>query len=151
MMTLCDFKNALRDRIEKKTNMLTVTDSFGGKAERGYALLADEKETSVIDGGRQIQRCFEVSVVILSPKSEEGIMKKRLYETIFPWFELGDRRFVPLGAKDTKKEGRETVTFNVEFCDTLEREEAEVQLMGNITLNIISGGANGITGNSHQL
>lgn len=151
-MTVYDFKNALRDRIERMTNILTVTDRFMGKAERGYALLVSEKESRVIDGGRQLERRFEVSVVIFSNTKEwDGTMKKRLYDSIFPYFEIGDRHFVPLDGRDTKKEGYETITFDVEFCDTLDREEADIQLMGNITLNIISGGANGITGNSHQL
>ncbi len=153
MVTAESFKEALRDRIERMTNYLTVADRFEGKTNGGYAVIVTEKESKIIDGGRQLEKAFEVSVVIFHSKmeNENGTMKKRLYDSIFPYFAIDDRRFVPLEVRDTKKEGSETVTFTVRFCDTLERETAESQLMGNFTFNIISGGTNGITTDSHQL
>ncbi|MBQ2911160.1 MAG: hypothetical protein IJE55_02610 [Clostridia bacterium] len=153
MITAESFKEALKDRIERMTNYLTVADRFEGKAKSGYALIVTEKESKIIDGGRQLDRAFEVTIVIFHSKleSENGTMKKRLYDSIFPYFEVADRRFVPLEVRDTRKEGSETVAFTVRFCDTLDRETPESQLMGNFTFNIISGGTNGITTDSHQL
>ena len=152
MITAEIMKSALCEHIERATNTLTVPDRLDGKAEKGYVVSVKDLGSVIIDGGRQLERTMEIAVIIVHSKMNRdgGTMKKRLFDSLFPYFQIQNRRFVPLDAKDEKKEGMKCITFNVHFCDTLDRDNAEAELMGNIILNI-TGGQNGITTDSHQL
>ena len=152
MITAEIMKTALKNHIERATNTLTVTNRLDGKAEKGYVVSVKDVTSTVIDGGRQLERTMEIAVIIVHSKmnKDDGTMKKRLFDSLFPYFQIENRRFVPLEAKDERREGMECITFNVHFCDTLDREDAESELMGNIILNI-TGGKNGITTDIHQL
>ncbi|MBR4878518.1 MAG: hypothetical protein IKU13_01640 [Clostridia bacterium] len=152
MITINDFTQALADHIEKKTNILTVTDRFKGRTDAGFVVSASEGESNIIAGGTQLERRFDVSVIIFRRNETEGkTMKKRLFDSLFPYFKVCDRYFTPLNAEGKRTENMENIIFNVRFCDALGREQIDYELMGNVRLNIISGGAYGITTDCYQL
>lgn len=153
MIDIEQLKSELAGLLYKKTAVFTAVDRMPSRNDRGYIVTMGENESRIIAGGTQLERSISVSVICLYGKygGVTGGMKKRLYDALFPYFTVCNRRFVPLDARFEREENFSKLVFEISFCDVLDREEYEYSLMSNIKFDIFSGGLNGITADSYQL
>ena len=115
-------QDAVTAYLQKVTGVRTVADKTRGAGE--YPLLAvavREDGTVLVDGGRQAEHTYLVTVTACSDRNRDG--NTALLATLAPHLlrgvPMGDRVLHPL---DVKTEGEE-LTFSLELCVPLPEPE----------------------------
>ena len=115
-------QDAVRLYLQKATGIRTVADKTRVAGE--YPLLAvavREDGTVLVDGGRQAEHTYRVTVTAASDRNRDGntALLSSLTPCLLRGVPMGDRVLHPL---DVKTEGEE-LTFSLELCVPLPEPE----------------------------
>ena len=115
-------QDAVTAYLQKVTGVRTVADKTRGAGE--YPLLAvavREDGTVLVDGGRQAEHTYRVTVTACSDRNRDGntALLSSLAPCLLRGVPMGDRVLHPL---DVKTEGEE-LTFSLELCVPLPEPE----------------------------
>ena len=115
-------QDAVRLYLQKATGIRTVADKTRVAGE--YPLLAvavREDGTVLVDGGRQAEHTYRVTVTAASDRNRDGntALLSSLTPCLLRGVPMGDRVLHPL---DVKTEGEE-LTFSLELCVALPEPE----------------------------
>ena len=132
-------QDAVTAYLQKVTGVRTVADKTRGAGE--YPLLAvavREDGTVLVDGGRQAEHTYLVTVTACSDRNRDGntALLSSLAPCLLRGIPMGDRVLHPL---DVKTEGEE-LTFSLELCVPVPPEdssgEAATEHMGTLHLGV---------------
>jgi len=132
-------QDAVTAYLQKATGVRAVADRT--RAPGVYPLLAvavREDGTVLVDGGRQAEHTYRVTVTAASDRSREEntALLSSLVPCLLRGVPMGDRVLHPL---DVKTEGEE-LTFSLEFCVPVPPDgsagEAATETMGTLHLGV---------------
>ena len=132
-------QNAVKAYLERVTGIRTVADRT--RVPGVYPLLAvavRENGTVLVDGGRQAEHTYRVTVTACSDRNRDGntALLSSLAPCLLRGIPMGDRVLHPL---DVKTEGEE-LTFSPELCVPVPGDdsagEAATEKMGTLSLGL---------------
>ena len=132
-------QDAVTAYLETATGVRTVADRT--RAPGVYPLLAvavREDGTVLVDGGRQAEHTYRVTVTACSDRNRDGntALLSSLAPCLLRGIPMGDRVLHPL---DVKTEGEE-LTFSLELCVPVPGDdsagEAATEKMGTLSLGL---------------